>query len=87
MVVLASLNAILAVLTVMNIKYILLYIIPLMITPLLRFIASNLMAQAYLADKNLEKGSRGRLFLYLIISIVLWTIVFYIAYKIGSSPY
>lgn len=50
-------NGLLGSIAMINIKYALFYIIPLIITPIIKLVSDNLAAQAYLRNKNFESGS------------------------------
>lgn len=79
-------NGLLGSIATINLKYALLYIIPLIIAPFLRMINNNLIAQAYNANKNNEKGSVGKLFIYLaliIIITILFVLVSIVSAKVG----
>ena len=83
----SALNGVISVATTVNIKYALLYIIPLMITPIIRLGADNILAQAYCANKNSEKGSVGRMIFYLFSAFVIMFILFYFAAKTGYNRF
>ena len=85
--VLSSLNAILAVLTTINIKYVLLYIIPLMITPFLRLVSDNIMAQAYIANKNGQKDSAGKMIIYMFLAVAVIAGLFFFVYVAETAKY
>lgn len=73
---LSLLLALLGTCTTLNIKYELLYIIPLMLAPVVRMGINNLVAQAYRANKNNEAGSILKMFAYLGLSILTLGVFF-----------
>ena len=66
----ALLNSILGTCATIQMKYALLYIIPLMIAPVLRMGINNYVAQAYRANRDGEKGSLLKMFAYIGLSIL-----------------
>ncbi len=82
----AILVSIFAIITTAKPEYVLLYIIPLMIAPIVRMINDNLLIQAYTANKANEKGSAVKLILYFILSLITllgWAALCYCIGKIS----
>lgn len=76
-------NAILSTLATIKLEYALWYIVPLLIAPLFKLVNDNLMAQAYVANKNNEKTSWTILVLYLIMAILLCILLLYLMFTFG----
>lgn len=76
---LALCNALLGGAATINIKYALLYLIPLMLAPFLRMGINNIIAQAYNSNKNEEKGSLAKMFGYLLLFIVAAILLIFVS--------
>ena len=63
-------------LSIANIKYAIIYIVPLIIFPIFRLIIDNIAAQAYHAQKDNEKASAKTILIYLIILAFLFVLAY-----------
>lgn len=79
----SSFNAIIAACTTISLKYILLYIIPLMLAPIIRLGADNLIAQHIHSSISEDKSVIPRLIVYILASLLFLVISAFIYFKTG----